>query len=426
MSDPRWFDPILKHPVTRGVAGTIAAAGAAGLLLTASPAEAQEDLTPYGAGGVFAGYQWGADGHAGSGFLWGVEGRGGFVLHDQWNGGPGFAGNAVARFSFVNLDPQIHAGIQAGGGIGWVVGMFDATIGYRWGEHGGFSMPLGIELQVHFASTFLRLDPVLWQGAVGGGASGPPREIPFAVATPGRPLHDEEGHATLPTVTRHDELRAPDDLDRDTAAVLAAEWGRRAQGEWASVPAFLQLADQLERVGAPASLVRRAHASADDEARHAIATARASMVYGGAPITLGGVTPHTRAPAHGTDALVRLAVESWVDGCLGEGKAAAAVAREAQLAPCDAQRDMQLTIAADEARHAELAWDVLAWAIAEGGDDVRHAVHACRDAMPAERTSGLDEGSDLREHGLLSEPEHAGLAAALRERAASRLDALLG
>ncbi len=425
MSHTRWYDPILEHPVARGVAGSLAAAGAAGLLMTATPAEAQDLVTPYGAGGVLIGYQWGAEDNAGNGLLWGVEGRGGVMLADQF-GGPAMAANAVGRFSFVNLDPQLHFGGQIGGGFGMVFGVFDVTLGHRWGPHGGFSMPLGFELQVHAASTFVRLDPLLWQGAVGGGVSWMPREMLVGFAVPGRPLHAEEGHAALPAVTRLDEERPPDDVDPELAAVLATEWAHRAQGEWASVPAFLQLADQLARVAAPASLVRRAREAAADEARHAIATARASMVYGGAPLTLGAVSPHTRRPAEGLDALRRLAAESWVDGCLGEGKAAAAVARESQLAPHAAQRAMQLTIARDEARHAELAWDVLAWTVAAGGDDVRHAVDALRDASPSERTSGLDGGLDLRSHGLLSEPEHAGLASALRERAASRLAAVLG
>ncbi|MFK7988167.1 MAG: hypothetical protein AB8I08_19255 [Sandaracinaceae bacterium] len=425
MSDARWFDPILKHPLARGAAGTLAAAGAATMLLGASPAEAQTDVTPYGAGGVFVGYQWGPDGSAGSGALWGIEGRGGVVVHDRWNSGPGFAGNAVARFSFVNLDPQFHAGIQAGGGIAWVVGMAEVTLGHRWGAHGGFSMPIGLELQVYAASSFVRLDPVLWQGAVGGGVSWLPREISVQLAVPGRPLHAEDGHAALPSVKREALGAPPSEMDVDTARALEAEWTHRARGEWASVPAFLQLAEQLTSVGAPAALVQRARAAADDELRHAIATARASMVYGGAPLTLGAVTPHTRAPAHGLDALRRLAVESWVDGCLGEGKAAAAVRQESSLAPCEAQQNMQATIANDEAQHAELAWDVLRWTVERGGDDVRHAVHACREAAPAERTSGLDDDVDVRAYGLLPEQEHARIATGVQERAVGRLDALL-
>ncbi len=64
--------------------------------------------------------------------------------------------------------------------------------------------------------------------------------------------------------------------------------------------------------------------------------------------------------------LLRLAVESWEDGCLGEGLAAERARRS--RGPVNAR------IARDEQRHADLAWSVLAWALAEGGRPVRDAV----------------------------------------------------
>jgi len=419
----RYFDIITKNGIGRKVCTGLAAAGLA-TALTASPAEAEaQDSVPFGEASIFVGYTWGA----GGGVNWGIEGRAGADFRDQWacTAEPAFSAAAVARFSFVDLRPQFHVSGQAGVVMSMLSWMGDVGLGYRWGEDGGFSVPLGFELQVFVAQTYVRADPVLGNISTGGGLFLPPRDGELGCAVAGRALHDEVGHAALPGVERLDEERLPNDMDPELARILAAQWEQRAKAEWASVPAFLQLAEQLRIAGAPQRLIARAHHAAEDELRHAVATARAAVVYSGAPINLGQVTPATRAPARGRDALVRLAAESWVDGCLGEGKAAAAAAQEARLAETPKLRELQTMIAVDEARHADLAWDVLAWTVREGGDDVRHAMSAVREATPMEST-GSDEGLDLGEHGLLPESTHRRIGAELQSRALPRFDALIG
>ncbi len=439
----RFRDMILRPEVARTLRAGLAAAGLASVLsfAGASDAEAQDPIL-FGQGGTYVGCPARSNGlcgyRTGSGAslsassamansVHGFEGRVGGEFRDPWQPemDPYFTTSAVARFGFIDLEPAIHVGGQAGAGVAWGSLVGELMLGYQWGEGGGFSLPLGLELDVFVATTFLRADPVLQSIAFGGGLIAPPR-MSFPMAVAGRALHAEQGHAALPVVTPLDERRLASDVDRDLGAQLTAAWERRAQAEWASVPAFLQLADQLRVAGAPRRLVDRALAAAEDEHRHAVATARASMAYGGAPVRLGRVTPHTRPHAEGRDARIRLAVESWVDGCLGEGKAAAAVAREAELASIPQLAAMQRTIARDEARHAELAWDVMRWAVETGGDDVRHALAAARDASPTEGTSGLAGEVDLRSQGLLSEAEHAAIGDAVRERALPRLDRLLG
>lgn len=416
-------DPLIERPLIERLRTGLAAAGLAGLVSLATGAEAQ-DFQLFGQGGTYIGYTWG--GPNGGGVTWGFEGRVGGELRDPWRNAmdPFFAAAAVARFGFIGIEPGLHLGGQAGAANGWGSLMGEVLLGYQWGEGGGFSMPLGVQLDVAFASTFIRADPFLESFGFGGGVVLPPRMfMPMAVA--GRALHDEVGHAALPAVERLDEPRLPADVGAELATALCTSWERRAQAEWASVPAFVQLAEQLRVADAPVGLIDRALDAAQDELRHAVMTARASMCYGGAPLRLGRVTPATRAHAQGRDALARLAVESWIDGCLGEGKAAAAVACEADLAPASELAAMQRAIAADEARHAELAWDVLAWALAAGGDDVRHALAAVRDARPSDATSGVDSQVDLRPHGLLSEAEHGAIGDVVRERALPRFDRLV-
>jgi hypothetical protein len=417
-------DIIFKPGMPR-FGGGLAATGLAAALFASAPALAEaQDVAPFGTIGAFIGWTWDVQG--GGGFTWGIEGRGGVDLRDPWACGappaPSFA--AVARLGFVNLDPQLHFGGQAGVMVAALSAMGELSAGYRWGENEGFSLPLGLQLEVFAASTFFRGDPILESVSTGGGGFFPPREATYSCTVAGRALHDEIGHAALPQVTRLGEVHPTRDLDPEVASALASEWEARAKAEWASVPAFMQLADQLRIAGAPRSLIHRALCAADDELRHAIATARTAVCYGGVPLGLGRVTSMTRTPAHGTNALVRLAVESFVDGCQAEGTAARIAEEEAARAHVEPLRAMNARIAHDEARHAELAWDVLTWTVLAGGDDVRHALDAVRDVRPVAMED--PDAIDLTGFGVLDRMARHGLADDVHANATRRLDAVLG
>ena len=160
----------------------------------------------------------------------------------------------------------------------------------------------------------------------------PPREGGgFACAVAGRALHDEQGHAPLPGLVREGERVSPVDLDRDTAAALAMEWEHRAKAEWASVPAFIQLAEQLEIAGAPARLVvgvlghgpRRARATRRERAPRGARSQRSaaprllrlaqpSLAPAGAK--LGSVKVGSMSPSHQifVKVVVKIAVKSGV------------------------------------------------------------------------------------------------------------------
>jgi len=146
------------------------------------------------------------------------------------------------------------------------------------------------------------------------------------------------------------------------------------------VPAFLQLAAELLAHDAPLSLVERALDAACDEVRHARACAEMDSRLLGCRVwpTLPELRPRP------TPNLVRLGVESWLDGCLGEGAAAKRAAREALVARDAHTRAVWARIAEDESRHAELAWDVLGWVLDRAGS-------AARDAVGAAEVDSLDE-----------------------------------
>lgn len=113
-----------------------------------------------------------------------------------------------------------------------------------------------------------------------------------------------------------------------------------ARAEWASVPAFLHLAAELDALGAR-DLATRARAAAVDEVRHAVAQldAPALMEVVRVPAVRSG-TRDTR--------IARIAWESLVDGVIGEADAA--------------QRVQDETIASEERMHAALAGEIVSWA----------------------------------------------------------------
>jgi hypothetical protein len=78
--------------------------------------------------------------------------------------------------------------------------------------------------------------------------------------------------------------------------------------------------------------------------------------------------------------LAIIAARTVEEGCVGETLAAILAAEQLEKASDTAVREALAMIAADEARHAELAWRVVAWAIEAGGDRVRAAVAAAFEA----------------------------------------------
>jgi hypothetical protein len=170
---------------------------------------------------------------------------------------------------------------------------------------------------------------------------------------------------------------------------------------------------------APESLVQRALAAAEDELRHTLHCKAIAEHLGGTSVSC--VLPEGSArPFDSRQALLeRLAVESYEDGCVGEGIAARQLNRSAWLAADSGIAHTLRAIARDEAGHAQLAWDILHFCIAEGGAPVRAALRAC-----AKRTRALhwaaDPAADLQRFGRLPPHELAQLARAQVEQAHAR------
>jgi rubrerythrin len=143
-------------------------------------------------------------------------------------------------------------------------------------------------------------------------------------------------------------------------ARLAAKWLEDARMEHASVAAFSATALRLMALGAPPELIAATHRAALEEIEHARAAFALAASYGGEAVTPGPLAIDARPMT-----LRELAIETFVDGCVGETTAAYEAACEAEVEPDPEVRAVLAKISEDEARHAELAWQIAAWCVAQ-------------------------------------------------------------
>lgn len=166
------------------------------------------------------------------------------------------------------------------------------------------------------------------------------------------------------------------EVARDPA--LADTWLAAARMEHASVAAFSTTVLRLMSFGAPPALIAGAHRAALDEIEHAqVAFALASAYAGRALSPVAFVAAPCVTPMRLRD----FAIETFVDGCVGETVAALDAAREAEAQPALAA--IFTKIADDEARHAALAWQIVAWCVKQDPSilDELHVENAPADVM---------------------------------------------
>jgi hypothetical protein len=228
--------------------------------------------------------------------------------------------------------------------------------------------------------------------ALGGGGTGRPLRIRGRARLPERATGDGWSHG---------EISLESQLSTSERAVLGEQWLEAARMEHASVAAFSQLSIQLATLGAPARLLAAAHRAALEEIDHAERCFAIARAITGVAHTAGPI-PALASRSSRIDH-VRLAIDSLVDGCVAEGIAADVAQRDARLAGEPIIRETLRVIARDEAGHAELAWDVLAWCLDVGGERVQRAVAA--------RVDQLDRNA----HGRLAKTRIAEVQARARE-----------
>lgn len=230
------------------------------------------------------------------------------------------------------------------------------------------------------------------------------------VCVVGRALPSESGPVVAPFDQAKrgwsEENLAPcvEGLSAHERSVIAERWIRDGLFEHASIASFSRLALALLATSADAELIRDTHEAALDEVRHAKQSLSLAAAYRGENIAPRAL-PLPEALPLGAD-LTELAVASVVEGAVGETLAAVLAAEQAAVAEDPAVRQVLLGIADDESRHAELAFRVIAFAIAAGGKPVQDAVaRAFADA--ASRLPEPPVDADLpenvaRAHGFVS------------------------
>ncbi|RKH16398.1 ferritin-like domain-containing protein [Corallococcus praedator] len=197
--------------------------------------------------------------------------------------------------------------------------------------------------------------------------------------------------------------------------VLGEAWMYSASLEHASVPAFAKLSLKLSSLGAPSELLEACHLAALDEVRHARRCFAFARAYSGLPWSAGTIPelgqerPLPSNPGEADD-WSRLVRGSLLDGCLGEGLAASVAGEAARRASDPVVRETLAVIAEDEGRHAELAWDVIAFALERGGGKAKQALRQALEALEAQQTPalpripGVDEAF-LARNGVLPQAE---------------------
>lgn len=120
------------------------------------------------------------------------------------------------------------------------------------------------------------------------------------------------------------------DAGKPVPLEVANQWRENGKTEHASVAAFARLTLDLMALGAPPSLIRAAHQDALDEIRHAeICFALATAIDGQrmSPAPFPEAQRVATLPRSRRLALVKLAVDSLIDGALHEGVSARIIAK---------------------------------------------------------------------------------------------------
>lgn len=226
----------------------------------------------------------------------------------------------------------------------------------------------------------------------------------------GRPLVDggDVVHTTFVAASSDHDTPA-----HEHHAEAAAAWLRDAGSEYASVASFARAAIELMAVGAPSDLVHACHRAAIDELRHAELCTRIAWSLG-APQQVPRVVP---AVGPREASLVRVAIDTFVEGCVGETLAALVAQTAAAECPDAEIRVALATIAADEEQHAALAWRTIRWALDTGGLAVADALRdaAARIRLVAVPSPAVVDAGLARFGRLDARAQHEALQRGWRE-----------
>ena len=201
-------------------------------------------------------------------------------------------------------------------------------------------------------------------------------------------------------------------LDPVVARELAKSWLADGLEEHASIAAFARFSMMMLSVAAPPELIAASQRASLDEIAHARDCFALARRYGATDAGPGPLDVHD-AMGPGPGSLADLAALTAEEGCVGETLGAALAGEQLAVAVDPEVRRILARIVRDEARHAELAWRFVAWAISEerrgapGAEGVTRAVtaaaaHAIAATRATEIRAFTADASPWHEHGRLT------------------------
>jgi hypothetical protein len=196
--------------------------------------------------------------------------------------------------------------------------------------------------------------------------------------------------------------------------------------EHASIAAFARFSLQLLALGAPPDLVAAAAAAMADETRHAELCFELASRYGARDCGPGPLALEGAFEAVDLGSIVELVLE---EGCIGETSAALEARWAAEAASEPPVREVLERIAADEERHAALAFRFVAWALARNPSLLPRVQARLRTlAIEQPHCAAVEPphplAAELAAHGVLSAEAHlAARMAALHDIVPSVLTA---
>ncbi len=188
--------------------------------------------------------------------------------------------------------------------------------------------------------------------------------------------------------------------ERVTSSGFARYLADAAWLEAASIDAFRTLRHELRAHGAPRRLLRSASRGARDEARHARRMRSVARRHGVAVARVERDIPPPRP-------LVELAIENAVEGCIRETWGALVARHQGARAQDRTVREAMSRIAPDEARHAQLAWEIDAWLAPRLAPEERRRVSDARAHALAKLDREVQHELAPRERASLGLPDAA-------------------
>jgi hypothetical protein len=199
------------------------------------------------------------------------------------------------------------------------------------------------------------------------------------------------------------EHRPDSELPEHLRLRLGQLWVDDALMEHASIAAFERATLELMAMAAPPTLLGELQLAASDEVEHATRCFGLAARFSGLarePGPLASLEPRVRGlsgldaadPQAGAD-WIRLALDTFVEGCVGETIATLVAKRAQRRCEDPATLTTLTTIVDDEGRHAGLAWRTIQWILDTCGthhDAVLAALEQQAQAMAAKADDACD------------------------------------